>query len=350
MTASSVDVTRVDPAARRDDILSVLTRNLPAASCPDRFDWLYLSNPAGPAQVWVAYAKNGNPVATSAAIPRLIRVGDTLVKGAVLGDFAVDPAHRSLGPALQLLKATLAPVTTGEYALTYDYPSESMYVIYRRMASRALGDEHRYVRLLSAVPALSHRYGKGIVSTYVGKGVDILIWLRDLSSRVTGNIEIEPFPDEFHTEFWKLSTRICGSRTASVDRNAAYLNWRFRQHPERNHTTLVARRDGALVGYVILHPTEEQSLVIDELICLPVDDIVRALMSGVLSFARSVDAVKIQCTVLENSPVENVLKKSGFSCRGSSIGPVVFTSATSGLNEQVSDSNCWWLGDGDRDG
>ena len=131
MKHQKLTIRECDPATERSRILAVLERNLPRASGSLRFDWLYLSNPAGNALVWLAENEDGEAVGTSAGHPRRLRVGGQVVTVLNLSDFAIDAYYRSLGPALQLLRATLAPMDEGRYAFSSDHPSEAMLAVRR---------------------------------------------------------------------------------------------------------------------------------------------------------------------------------------------------------------------------
>jgi hypothetical protein len=89
-----ISVRQVDPAAERARILGVLAASLPAAAAPERFAWLYLSNPDGRALVWLA-EHDGTILGTSAAHPRRMRVGGDVVRAPNLGDFAIDRSQRA---------------------------------------------------------------------------------------------------------------------------------------------------------------------------------------------------------------------------------------------------------------
>ena len=75
---SALTIRQVDPAAERERIMSVLAGSLPAAALWDRFDWLYLENPEGPALVWLA-EQDGVALGTSAAHRRRMRVDGRIV-------------------------------------------------------------------------------------------------------------------------------------------------------------------------------------------------------------------------------------------------------------------------------
>src|SRR3974390_952369 len=90
-----------------------------------RFQWLYRDNPYGPARAWLAFDGSGPPVGMCALFPRLAYVNGNEVLGCVLGDFCVSKQYRSLGPAVQLQRACLSAIESGQFSFGYDFPSRS---------------------------------------------------------------------------------------------------------------------------------------------------------------------------------------------------------------------------------
>ncbi|MFI5402894.1 MAG: GNAT family N-acetyltransferase, partial [Planctomycetota bacterium] len=151
MRSGSLRVRAADPKAEREAILRVLERNLPRAVQPGRYDWLYLGNPRGPALVWVAEDEStGAVVGVSAAHRRRVRVRGVVAEALNLGDFAIDAEYRALGPALQLLRATLEPVREGRFAFSFDHMNDAMQAAYRRIEGASFGGMERFVRPVRA--------------------------------------------------------------------------------------------------------------------------------------------------------------------------------------------------------
>ena len=167
-----VSVRRADPEQDGDLIRNVLARNLPAASSPERFEWLYLDNPAGRPLVWIATDANGYPLGTSAAHVRQIRIGSEITPALNLSDFAIDAKYRSVGPALKLLRATLKAVGD-HYPFAYDHPSRAMQAVHKRLGGIDLGGIVRYTLPLSWKPVAQRRLGRGPVASVLGSAGDL---------------------------------------------------------------------------------------------------------------------------------------------------------------------------------
>jgi hypothetical protein len=335
-------VRAADPGAERGAILGVLERNLPRAVKPGRYDWLYLSNPAGPALVWVAAdASSGAVVGTSAAHRRRMRVGGGTVDALNLGDFAIDRDHRALGPALQLLKATLEPVRAGAFALSYDHGNDAMQALYRRIEGAHFGRMVRLVRPVRASGYARRRLGRaGVV---VGAAGDLALRVRDRLLRPERGIRVADHEGPFPESFTALDDARAREWPVAGVRDAAYLTWRYARHPIWRHATLVASRGAEMVGYAIHRPDEQGNL---EIVEYAGPD---ALLAALLARARQGGAESVVAQAMEGSASERFFRSRGFRPRGEGSGAVRYALPGSPAAALVGDPANWWMVEGDRD-
>ena len=344
----AVRIRQVDPASEQERILRVLAGNLPAAAGSERFNWLYLSNPDGPALVWLAEHENGDAVGTSAAHPRRMRVGGEPVRALNLGDFAIDRSHRTLGPALRLLGATLAPVRDRTYAFSYDFSNASMQAVYQRMGVHALGRTERWMQPVAMGRLLRGKLRVGMLATAVGMVGDA-IWhgRRSVHGRVKG-LKLEVLAAECGEEFDAFDARIAEGRSVVGVRDTAYLNWRYLHNPVWKHEILCARADGRLAGYAVLRRTNAEIVSLVDLqgehtgVC-------GTLLSGAIQWAAACDAAALHVEVLAESPTARMVQTLGFIRRESQVGPVAFWSPDCPLAGELGAVKNWWLIGGDRD-
>ncbi|NJN14239.1 MAG: GNAT family N-acetyltransferase, partial [Planctomycetes bacterium] len=224
MATNSLRIRSVDPRAEGESIRAVLLRNLPDACLKGRYERLYLGNPLGPARVWLAEeGETGEVVGTSAAHIREVRVDGTPHRALNLSDFAVDSAYRSLGPALALLRATLAPVQGGEFAFSYDLPSQAMAAIYRRCKGMDLGPMVRLVLPLAAAPIIRRRFGDHFAARLLGKVGDLALGAREIFRTAPKGIEVTGWSGPFGEEFDRMDERLAASIRVRGVRSARLL-------------------------------------------------------------------------------------------------------------------------------
>jgi hypothetical protein len=337
---------RVDPSADGEAIRAVLERNLPDAARAERYAWVYEANPDGPALVWLVNDAAGAPVGTSAAYPRRMHLDGETVLALNLSDFAVDTAFRTLGPALQLLRATLEPVRSGEYAFSYDFPSESMRALYRRMGGADLGRKERWVRPVDLRPIVKRRMGSGIVGSVVGAAGQAALRARDALSGVPAGLSIEPLDGECGAEFDGLDKKLGRLRPVTGVRDARYLNWRYGRG---GYTFLCARRGGDLEGFLVVGTEDPEVVPVLDLFAPADNGVARGLIAGAVDFARGRGSEALWVEVLADSASAATVQASGFVKRDDTEGPVPFAGPESPHRSLLAEAGNWWITGGDRD-
>ncbi len=345
---SSVAVRAAVLAEDREAILGVLTRNFVAAGSRERFEWLYRSNPAGTSLAWVAEdTATGAIVGTTAAHFKEVILGDRVVKVLNLSDFAFDQGYRSPGYALRLLKASLAPVESGELELAYDHPSPAMAALYKRLRQPPLATWRRYVRRLRVDDiVLQGNVRKTPLVSVALFGVHLAVRLRDrfVEGRSRG-LELRsglPSPAELD----RLNAAFRPARIR-LSRGAAYVKWRFLDNVTARHEIIAAYgKGGRLAGYVIHRPGENETVRILDLVAAGDERVGRSLLGAVLAVAHARRKRSVAITTLANGPAERVFESLGFWRRQE--GPGVFVTSRAATDGRA-DPGAWWLVEGDED-
>ncbi len=286
-------------------------------------------------------AGSGALVGAAAAFPRRLREAGVAKSGYVLGDFCIHPGYRSMGPALQLQRACLEGIGGDSSALGYDFPSQHMLAVYRRLG---IEPSDRLVRL--AKPLRTIRKIAGAVRVpFVARGLSalgdpLLAWRDRELERATGwDVAAQ---EKAGDEFTALAQEVSAAHGVCVERSAEYLNWRFFAHPLRKHEMLTARRDGALRGYLLFTQQGEEAEIVD---LFGVEDMTmwRGLVGRALRLLRARGVVTLSAPVLASHPRAEMLQSLGFRVRESL--PVVMRVPGAG----ASPGGQWFLMDGDRD-
>jgi hypothetical protein len=345
--SESLVVRPADPRTEADRILPVLARNLTEAGAAARYAWLYLENPHGPARVWVAETRRGEVVGTSAGHPKRAWIDGHLHDVLDLSDFSFDAGHRSAGPALQLLRATLAGITPGAFTLSYDHPSPAMLALYRRLGGRDVSARRRWVRLLEVSGALGRRLGPA--GRLLGLPCDLALRTRDAIFARRGSA-VSLLRGACGEEFDRLDEQLRAHTRFRVQRSSALLRWRFQANPIAGHEILCAREGGALCGYLVFRPCPGRSLALVDL--LTVDDPTWAgpLLDALVALGHARWRTAVFATVLRGSPVERLLARHRFVAREENAGLVITAPAVSGeLAAALQVPDHWWMLEGDED-
>jgi GNAT superfamily N-acetyltransferase len=101
----------------------------------------------------------------------------------------------------------------------------------------------------------------------------------------------EDFGDEVD-ELWRRSAPGYGN---TIERDAAYLNWKYRKHPLNRYRWYAVRMDGQLRGLLVARHSRTTSALVDY--SGPTDDIdlMRALVSIAVADLIALATVRVQC-------------------------------------------------------
>ena len=325
-------------------LISFLGTHLADHGGAARYDWLYRRNPFGTGRAWIAWNESdGQMVGAAAAFPRPIVVDGRPVSGWNLGDFAVHPQHRTLGPAIRLQHALLDEVTRGG-ALAYDHPSASMLAVYRWMKVEPAGSVVRYAKPL----LLDDRLAGGALGRLASLPASTFVRLADTLGRPKTSASAEPFRGRFGAAAEALARRVGASCRVAGVRSAAYLNWRYLDSPRGGHEVVaVVGSDDGCEGFAVVR-REGRHAVLRDVVSEPDSPAVHALLRGVVTELRRGGVQTLSAPVLETSPLVPVLRRWGFHPRESAPF-VVVTGVDDPLRDVVGHGRHWLLTDGDRD-
>lgn len=195
-------------------------------------------------------------------IPYRIAMGERTVDGLCGVDFAVDPAAQGRGIGGQLIRRFLEPGVA-------DFPF-----------------------LVVPTPVTAHlmvKYGATLID---GESESFLYSFPTGTEmpapEPAADLELEEVT-EFDESFDVLSAAMRRIYPVQIARNAAYLNWRYRDYPFCACLSTAARgRDGELRGYIVFQPDRSagRGYILD-LVCDPQDqDAVRSLLRRAVDQAR----------------------------------------------------------------
>lgn len=335
-----------DPEADRALLTDLLAQNLGSAAGDPRYDWLYLQSPYGRARVLVATeSSSGRAIGAAAAFPRRLFVGGSVRHGYVLGDFCIDQHHRSLGLALQLQRACLEEILSAPLSVAYDFPSDRMMAIYRRMQISPAGQIVRWAKPLRANRKIGNVVGSSALAGILAAPVNELLEWRDFASLPKGDWTIAELDGLCKEEFTHLAHSVGSRYGLCLERSAPYLNWRYLQHPLVHHELLVARQHGELKGYVVFSHTSEDAKIVD-LFGFGDTAMWTALVARVVSLTRDRGVVTLSIPALGATPWASQLKGWGFHPR--EAAPVVVYDP-SNAERPADEASNWFLTDGDRE-
>ncbi|AKT36317.1 GNAT family N-acetyltransferase [Chondromyces crocatus] len=291
-----------------------------------RMRWFHEQNPAGAARTWLGVHGGERAVIGCASFyPRHTVVAGERLRAGILGDFAVDKAHRTAGAAMAVQRAIAQGARAAGAEVLYAFPNRASFPIFQRCGYTKVADAAMWVKPLSAayklqelasappedrrdtahavVDRLASRARRAVpveawqslwqgalpewiedrVVDAIGspehplvraalRAADAALTARDAAllvaqgRRVDG--EIARRADGRFDELWARSA----PRYILGERTAAYLNWRYATFKTTDYRffCVTDRKDGQLIGYAIYY-LYGNKVVIADLFCEDLD-------------------------------------------------------------------------------
>lgn len=318
---SGVVVKSADLIRDRDAIIDLHQKFLTPLSIDKRFEWLYGNNPSGLPMVWIVQeARSGETIGTAAAFPRFLRMGSKKEIGWVLGDFCISDAYRSLGPALQLQRKCLEGVGLGTNSIWYDFPSQKMLAIYKRLKISPSGKMIRFVTPLR----VDRRVRSWVKSEVLQKGLSgfgnrILNWTTK-KVNVRNGLTFHGHKGECGDEFTELFEEIGGHIGNCLERTASYLNWRYGQNPLYSCELITARHHSRLKGYIVFAEIEGDAIILD-VFGSDEQDVILGLIGQVVDRVRDRGYEALSVSIVEGHIWIPFFESFGFKPRD--VDPVI---------------------------
>jgi hypothetical protein len=288
-------VRRRAPGEVRTELEQLWQRNLSLEqSAASKFQWLYEQAPIHPEAVFLLALEaqpSSTAVAETKAVARFvgtagigvreIAIGDEIVRAALLADLAVDRDHRTVAPALRLVRE-VRTWTLAEFDLAYGFPNHHAQGVFRRVGYVPLGAMTRYARVLrhhsyldraeqgdvARLPAWSRRLVRELAERprwqrqATAAALDLAQLGRDLArvavARRRANVELGPDVPDGVDALWARCRR---EYTVVAVRSHRLLQWRYPQAPGR--WWAAARQGSRLDAYALVDQLGERAHIRD---------------------------------------------------------------------------------------
>lgn len=294
-----------------------------------RLEWSYGQNATGAPTVYLIRESSLAEVFGSLTIfPRDFYWQHKRVRGGTTGDFVIERAHRSLGPALALQKHALQSLKPHELLLAFpNKPSEKVQM---RAGFKPLGKMMVYYKPLRATHAVT-RMAKSPLLKYVTPIGDILLRIRDLNCYWPDRFICYDNDQEIDIRFDRLSEDAGLRYSLMGDRQSRYLRWRFfKNRYETFNAFTVEDRRSALVAYAI-YAIRENCACIDDFLWDGSKQAFDELFKGFTAVCRKKAYDAIYLIMLCNPEIDILLKKNGFFSKPASTRVLVADSRLSGI-------------------
>jgi len=314
----------------------------------ERVRWLYESHPRGPTITQLCrHEESGAIVGSGSALSRRLHRRGQVFPAALLGDLAVEPKHRTAGPAVKILRSVVERGREAGHDILYGLPNDKSAPIFKRLRFKEVGRTRTWRKPLRSAPVLGQRLPSPGLARLLAPIVDTGHRAYDWSTRL-GDLRryrsvVTPRADETFDALWERlpHPNLTGEKTARE------LNWRYADFVTLPHAFFRLyggpdRRE--LIGFVAYFVVDGRVTVTD-LFC----DYRRDLRLLLFSFCEQMRRQKhssITVTYFGHRFVDEALTAQNFFLREGSLAFYV-TGSVEGL--ATKDENTWSMFEGDLD-
>lgn len=249
--------------ACRAEVLAFRNANRSESREPAYVDWRY-RRPCErtPLIVW-GVDESGRRLATLSIVPHDFFVHDRIQTLGEIGDISVLPDCRGQGVGTRMIEFIGSdPQVSASLSGLLVLPNDEAAGAFRRAQWSEKARIRRHIRIVDVGSRLRrHLGGSKAVGLLSNVGNTLLKWQAgartsppDAQAKL---IDTVGFKSEYDV-FWEaLSKR---GRILSM-RDAAYLNWRYAEHPLLSYRLFELRSHGALQAYAVFHVVDEVAVV-----------------------------------------------------------------------------------------
>jgi hypothetical protein len=314
-----------------------------------KFDWYYRRNPtAAPKILLLSHKGTPGHIGVAALGEREIYANGAPVRCGEMIDFVVLPAHRTLYPAMRIMRGMYL-VGLDSYPFMYGLPNPKSLAVVRRVGYKRFGEMRRYARVLRSAPYLKKRLPTPLawMANIVGPLADTARRLGSLLSRGPDAFRATwvDMPDARFDGLW---ARVLKSPVIIGQRNAAFLQWRFAECPLHRYRFFALESGDAkdILAYAVCEREGAALHVQDFLIDLAKPDLMRALWSRLAAEAYRMGCDSIATEFFGREEIHQALIRAGLSPRSSRA----ICSMCASDHAHMEDTGQWYMTSADEDG
>jgi hypothetical protein len=312
-----------------------------------QYDWLYRRNPHGTARCWLVSEKVSRQIVGSGAIfPWPAARGSEPLTTGLSGDAVTAPGWQRQGISHVRYDAREA----------HSWYPRSVLISWSNDQSRGARTKHsrgqrlaesvtKGVFVLRAKEFFDRRGWRRPLTTAGGAVADVMLeaWRRMTLGRRSG-VMIEPVR-RFDSAFDEVTRRCMAWPKFWCPHDAAFLNWRYLDHPTKEHMAFAAVLGGELAGYCVVQIARERAWLLDFVAPQQPRPIARALLFHAVAAARAAGCARLDFIALPGWRHWGLFRRAGFVSRASGM----FVLVEGQYEPEVCDLENWQFGLGDTD-
>jgi hypothetical protein len=304
----------------------------------------YVNNPAGPGSVLMLNAEGlPEPQGTLGLHPRVFHLGSRSIRAAGLADFAVNVEHRTLGPAMMLMRSGVR-LAADRFDFSYGLPNVKAAPVCVATGLKRLGAVQRYAFPLTSRKILASYLPRALVARVapvLDRILYFLDWTRNLRTADKLVCRSAGWDVAAFDEIWSRRP----AATLLSERTGRMLNWRFAALGRLGWQASIAQDSGGIDRGYVAWRSIKGCIEIGDFFA---DDPRKWTTPLMLAFIRQVRRLEFESISVEffgSSAVSACLQRAGMVLRAEQLP--IFLSKSNGLD--LATTELWYLTSFDND-
>lgn len=334
-----------DGKRHKDVILSILERNFSRVPA-GRYDWL-AQNPLGPSySLLLKHEPSGRHVGSISLFARRIAADGVVSSAFVCGDLVVDQGHRTLGPALHLLRAAIAhQKAQPSPTMLLTFPNNKSDMAARRAGFSLLSEVFELTQIIRTAPYLRrHSPAAPLLAPMLDPLWHVRCTLNGRGRRGLRPAVITDFDERFD-ELWQESK---SGYSLRGERSRGFLEWRFACAPHAKYETFVlaSGTKRKLRGYIVFRTHDKRVMIHD--LGFREERALDHLLAAFFVHQKRKGMDSIGCRIAGSSALTERLRLNGYSTRAQVL-KVLISAPDDQRTVQDLKSGNWYVTAGDDD-
>jgi GNAT superfamily N-acetyltransferase len=246
---------------------------------------------------------------------------------------------------------------------SYGFPNPNSYYPYvKHFGWVDIGDAHLFLHPVNMKHLIAHRYGRGVFQwllATIGQVAKQFIFRPKSLGKAANQLSISEVGtlDPLIDDFWQ---RVKGKYPVMLVRDTTFLDWRYKQVPDRSYAIMAAKYRGNIVAYIVIRDVIIEGISCGMVVDFLVEPTSEGRLGGRILLEKALQNFKIKdldlagCLMLPGAEETKILINQGFVKCPAWLLPrpfpiLIYVEKDAPNRKLLLNINAWFLTMGDYD-
>lgn len=278
-----------------------------------RFDYLY-GNSAYSYIItnMIYHDKEENAVGMASIFGRNLMVKGKDIRIGVNCDIVVKKKHRTLGPAIMLVKSLLKQAENTGYKVLIAYPNKMSQLVFKKVGYKNIGTSYRWSRLINSEKKIRSQIKNQVASKILSRIFDTsmsLVSAETLTKIRYGKIIKKTV--KVNITYDEITITKNDTDEVSIDRSSEYMKWRY-YGVDKYDSKIFAVSINGLISGIIIYNIQAGEVIIEDILSDKTKGAIEVLIYKFIKKIKKIGVFSISIMHYGIDNLEKVMKSYGF--------------------------------------